>query len=117
MVHVGLPYLDLARSAPSTRNGDAVSNDRSEKLGEYVPSDKKNWEAPTWILSSVGEVYFRMRDFPTALNRYQRAVQCLGGIGNPYIHLRLGQLYYETGNHDASVFTFAMTSRQGKNNE
>ena len=54
-----------------------------------------------------------MRDFPTALKRYQRAVQCPGGIGNPYIHLRLGQLYYETCNHDASVHTFAMTSRKG----
>ncbi len=70
---------------------------------ELVPSDKVNWEASTWILSSVGEAYFQIQDFPTALNRYERAVQCPGGLGNPYIHLRLGQLYYETGNHDASA--------------
>ena len=106
-----MPKRDYTSIKRLCAEGDELleAGDHTSALGkyreawEYVPSDKVNWEASTWILSSAGEVYFRMRDFPTALNRYERAVQCPGGIGNPYIHLRLGQLYYETGNHDASA--------------
>jgi tetratricopeptide (TPR) repeat protein len=64
---------------------------------ELVPTDKIEWEASTWILAASGEVYFRRRQYEESLNRFLRAVQCPKGIGNPYIHLRLGQLHFELG--------------------
>lgn len=40
-------------------------------------------------------MHFRLENHDKALNSFQNAVQCPGGLGNPYIHLRLGQLYFE----------------------
>lgn len=77
--------------------------DLSEAIARYreawslIPEDWTEWEASTWILSSVGEVYFRKREFDEALDRYSRATLCPNGLGNPYIHLRLGQLHLELG--------------------
>ena len=63
-----------------------------------VPEDKVNWEASTWILGAVGELQFRHQKFDKALDSYLHAVQCPNGLGNPYIHLRIGEAQYELGN-------------------
>jgi tetratricopeptide (TPR) repeat protein len=65
---------------------------------ELVPADKANWEASTWISGAIGEVYFRHKKFDNALRSFRSAVRSPGGLGNPYIHLRLGQIEFERGN-------------------
>jgi tetratricopeptide (TPR) repeat protein len=93
------------------KEGDALSEQEAYEsaLNKYreawdlVPAEKINWEASTWILASAGEVYFRQRNYEKALNCFLRAVQGVGGLGNPYIHLRLGQLHYETGDMDLAA--------------
>jgi tetratricopeptide (TPR) repeat protein len=62
-----------------------------------VPEKKGDWEASTWILAATGDVFLRKHDYVKALNLFCRAVQCPGGLGNPYIHLRLGEMFFETG--------------------
>src|SRR5207245_2509064 len=69
---------------------------------DILPDDKENWEAATWLLAAVGEIYFRKQDWEATLNRVLRAVQCANGLGNPYIHLRIGQCQYELGNMKGS---------------
>ncbi|GJF31515.1 hypothetical protein KNE206_42150 [Kitasatospora sp. NE20-6] len=34
---------------------------------------------------------------------FHNAVQCPGRIGNPYIHLRLGRIAFESGDHDQAA--------------
>ena len=93
------------------KEGDAFSEqgDYENALSKYreawalVPEAKINWEASTWILASAGEVYFLQQNYEKALNSFLRAVQGPGGLGNPYIHLRIGQLQYETGDLDAAA--------------
>ena len=64
---------------------------------ELIPEDWNKWEASTWILMSAGEIYFQKGSFDKALDCIERAVQCPNGLGNPYVHLRLGQLRLELG--------------------
>lgn len=65
---------------------------------DLVPENHEEWEAATWIYVAIGDTHFRMNNYERALKCFINAVQCPKGMGNPYIHLRLGQLYYELGN-------------------
>ncbi|HHX5418376.1 TPA: tetratricopeptide repeat protein, partial [Acinetobacter baumannii] len=57
----------------------------------------------TWIYVAMGDMYFHLKDYEQAFKCFYNAVQCPQGLGNPYIHLRLGQLYYEEGYFDDSA--------------
>jgi tetratricopeptide (TPR) repeat protein len=64
---------------------------------ELLPEPKLHWEASTWILTAVGDMLFLARKFQKAKNAFEDAVLCPGGLGNPFIHLRLGQIALELG--------------------
>ena len=64
---------------------------------EMVPEDRARWPISTRILRSLGAIQFRLGRWPDALNLYLRAVQCPGGLGDPAIHLRIGQCQLELG--------------------
>jgi len=68
-----------------------------------LPDSPLDWEAATWIYVAIGDVHFRSNHFDKAFKCFYNAVQCPKGLGNPYIHLRLGQLYYEQGNFDKAT--------------
>lgn len=70
---------------------------------EWVPEPKKDWEASTWILTAIGDCYFRLRDLKSARPVLEYALRCPGGPGNAFIHLRLGQVLLEAGEHDAAA--------------
>ncbi|MGO4262033.1 tetratricopeptide repeat protein [Lysobacter sp. TAB13] len=70
---------------------------------ELVPEPKKDWEASTWILTAIGDCYFHLRDLKSARSVLEYAMQCPGGVGNPFIHLRLGQVLLDTGEADAAA--------------
>jgi tetratricopeptide (TPR) repeat protein len=84
---------DLAK-----KGADQAAYDKYNEAWNLVPEEKANWEASTWILGAVGELQFRHEKSDKALNSFLRAVQCPDGLGNPYIHLRIGQIQYELGN-------------------
>lgn len=97
------------------KEGDQLAEERNaaaafakySEAWELIPEDKENWEASTWILSAVGELHFHKRNFDKSLNCYLRAVQCPGGLGNPYVHLRIGQIQWELGNLDGAADNLA----------
>ncbi|QWF17929.1 tetratricopeptide repeat protein [Lysobacter capsici] len=70
---------------------------------EWVPEPKKDWEASTWILTAIGDCYFRLRDLKSARPVLEYALRCPGGPGNPFIHLRLGQVLLDAGEPDAAA--------------
>lgn len=67
---------------------------------EYVPDPKENWEASTWIYAAIGDAYFYMDKYSEAKNSFFDALNCPEGMGNPFIHLRIGQCFYELNNID-----------------
>lgn len=88
------------------KQGDdlAKSGDLDSARQKYIaalkllPENHREWDAATWIYVAIGDTHFRVGNYEKAFKCFFNAVQCPKGLGNPYIHLRLGQLYYESGN-------------------
>lgn len=88
--------------------GDALfENDQFEQaLHQYtvaldlVPAPKTDWEASTWIYSSLGDIYFCIEEYEKAKHCFYDAYNCPDGIVNPFILLRLGEILYECGELD-----------------
>lgn len=68
-----------------------------------LPDPKENWEAATWILVAIGDAHFLNSNYPAALTALEQAMRCPEAIGNPFIHLRLGQTQFELGNKDRAA--------------
>lgn len=91
----------------SERGNQAFEDDRYEEaIEEYsralalIPEPLEDWEASTWVLTGLGDCHYLLESHGEALSHLVRAVRCPGGLGNPFIHLRLGQVQYELGNED-----------------
>lgn len=65
---------------------------------DLLPEPRTAWEAATWILSAIGDVNFQQRDFGAGRDNLAVAMHCPDAIGNPFLHLRLGQCQFELGN-------------------
>ena len=65
---------------------------------ELVPEPFWNYEASTWILTAIGEAYFFLGDYEKARSALQDTMHCPGAVGNPFVHLRLGQVQFELEN-------------------
>lgn len=69
-----------------------------EEAWALLPNPKEEWEAATWILAAIGDALFRSGQHGRVLETLGRALKCPDGLGNPFIHLRLGESAYELGN-------------------
>ena len=65
---------------------------------KLVPEPRAEYEVSTWLYATLGDIYFLAGDFEQALLAFADAVQCPEGLGNPFIHLRLGQCAFENHN-------------------
>lgn len=63
-----------------------------------LPEPKTNWSAAMWILAAIGDTQFFLGDFAGVIDSLEQAMWCPDAIGNPFLHLRLGEAYFETGN-------------------
>ena len=68
-----------------------------------MPEPKTDWEAATWLLGTIGNANFLAGDFEAGRDNLSTAMHCPGAIGNPFLHLRLGQCQLELGNHDRAA--------------
>ncbi|MFJ9691249.1 tol-pal system YbgF family protein [Kitasatospora sp. NPDC101183] len=93
------------------REGDSLAGARefAQAKERYVaalrllPGDPRQWAASTWIYAALGDVHFRTGVHDRAHKCFHNAVQCPGGLGNPYVHLRLGQTALELGDRDRAA--------------
>jgi tetratricopeptide (TPR) repeat protein len=108
-----MPSLELddathARITSLSERGNALaeSGDLDGALQAYrqalaiVPAPVHEWEAATWILAALGDVLFQQGKYSEARDSLKEAIRCPGAIGNPFVHLRLGQAHYELGEHE-----------------
>jgi tetratricopeptide (TPR) repeat protein len=94
-----------ARIAALSEAGDALAYEGSfdaavEKYHEalrLVPEPHREWEAATWLHVAVGDARFHQKAFELAFRALVEAVHSPGGLGNPFVHLRLGQAALELG--------------------
>src|SRR5437868_8955127 len=63
-----------------------------------LPLPFSQWHAATWILAALGDAYFFKKEFEKVRQILSDAMHCPDAIGNPFLHLRLGQAQYELDN-------------------
>ena len=66
---------------------------------QIVPQPVSMWEASTWLFTAIGDVLFQQGKYSESSNALQEAMRGPGALGNPFIHLRLGQALFEQKEH------------------
>lgn len=79
--------------ASSKRYEDAVAE--YNKAWSLIPEPKDDWEASTWVLAAIADACFLAGYKTSAREALQYAMRCPGGVGNPFLHLRYGQILYD----------------------
>lgn len=86
---------------------DAGKLDEARKLfmqaWTLIPEPQSEWEATTWLAAAIGDIDFLQGRYADARQTLQFAMICPGGLGNPFLHLRLGQSQFELGELDRAA--------------
>lgn len=101
-IHKQISALSLYgdKLAAALRYDDAI--EKYKEALRLLPPPRQNWEAATWIYVAIGDTRFKQRDFGKAFKCFVNATHCPDGIGNPYVHLRLGQCAFESDDFDTA---------------
>ncbi len=70
---------------------------------QLVPQPREEWNASTWILIAIGDAAFLAGYNEFAREVFQDVMYCPGAIGNPFVHLRLGQVLFDAGELDKAA--------------
>lgn len=89
-----------------SKDGDVLAKQGKyrDAVGKYIealdllPEPQTQWEACTWLLAAIGDANFLSRNYEHARRALSDAMHCPNALGNPFIHLRLGQSQLELGN-------------------
>ncbi len=83
---------------------DAEDGNYQEALDAYwaaweiLPEPKTEWDVALVLLGSIGDMNFLMGQFAEGVTNLSMAMHCKEAIGNPFLHMRLGQCQFEIGN-------------------
>ena len=80
---------------------DAVAE--YNKAWKLIPQPKNNWKASTWILAAIADACFFIGKNKSAWQALEYAMTCPDGLGNPFLHLRFGQVLFESGENDLAA--------------
>jgi tetratricopeptide (TPR) repeat protein len=70
---------------------------------DLLPVPQTDCEAATWVLAAIGDANFLGGDYTAGRDNLSTAMHCPEAIGNPFLHLRLGQCQFELGNLDRAA--------------
>jgi tetratricopeptide (TPR) repeat protein len=82
---------------------------------QLIPTPKENWEATTWVYTAIGETLYFKGEYLEALQNLRAAVISPGGLGNPLLHLRLGEVYFELEDYEKAGDELARAYMGGGN--
>lgn len=60
-----------------------------------IPKPQSDYEEAGWVLTAIGDTYFRLGHFEQGIESLSSALYCPGGDKSPFIQLRLGQCLLE----------------------
>ena len=109
-----VPHLEPATFASAQEKALAGQRltETGDHLGAYhqfiaalneLPEPRSQWNATGWLLLALGENSIRAGNFPAAKAPLADAMWCPGCLGNPWAHLRLGQVRYELNEKDRAA--------------
>jgi tetratricopeptide (TPR) repeat protein len=72
-------------------------------LGKYadawalIPDPKERWTISTSVISAIADCWFLAGRYEEVLRALEFGMNCPDAVGNPFLHLRLGQALLEEG--------------------
>jgi tetratricopeptide (TPR) repeat protein len=78
-----------------------------------LPKPQSQWVEATWVLTALGDAYYSKGDYENSQRALNSALYCPEGMGNPVIHIRLGQCLSELGDNDAARAEFVKACEHG----
>jgi tetratricopeptide (TPR) repeat protein len=109
-----MPYLDekiYEEMQDLCASGDHLADEGrlAEALERYwsawnkLPEPRTTWASATWILAAIGDANFQQGNYEAGRDNLVTAMHCPDAIGNPFLHLRLGQCQFELGNYERAA--------------
>jgi tetratricopeptide (TPR) repeat protein len=94
-----------------SKRGDALAEEGryKEAIAEYneawqlIPKPKGEWNAATWLLAAIADAAFLGGFLKTARRALDDVMRLEGSVGNPFLHLRNGQVMFEEGRLDEAA--------------
>lgn len=74
-----------------------------EKAWALIPEPKSDWNASTTILAAIADAAFLAGELDTARRALAYAMTCPDAVGNPFLHLRYGEVLLDLGEDDAAA--------------
>ncbi|RYG93335.1 hypothetical protein EU803_04345 [Loktanella sp. IMCC34160] len=98
--------LSTSGNVAIDRGDFGLARDFFEQALTLLPPRQSDWSAFTWLWAAIGDTYFLEANWDSALGSFLNALNGPDAIGNPFLHLRLGQSYFETGQKDRALDNF-----------
>lgn len=73
------------------------------KAWVLVPDPKNDWEASTWVLAAIADAAYLGGYLTSAKEAIEYGMTCPGAIGNPFMHLRYGQILLDSGENERAA--------------
>lgn len=70
---------------------------------EILPQPAEDWEVFGWLQAAMGDARFTLRDYDAALDHFEKAAAYAGEEENPFVLMRLGQIYRRLGKENIAV--------------
>jgi tetratricopeptide (TPR) repeat protein len=102
-IHEQIQSLCQAGDALAERNEYSAALQQYWAAWDLLPQPPSNWGAATWILAAIGDANFLGGEYVAGRDNLSLAMHCPEAIGNPFLHLRLGQCQFELGNFDRAA--------------
>jgi tetratricopeptide (TPR) repeat protein len=77
--------------------------DRYTAAWNQLPEPRSDWDAALWILTAMGDAQFHAGKWAPARLALMAAARDCGGVDNPFVRLRLGQVLFEEGDLDEAA--------------
>lgn len=97
-LHQQIVKLSKAGDECMEQENYAIAIDKFREAFNLIPAPFENWDASIWVLTSLGEAYYFDGQYVQAHAALAKVMHVPGALGNPLIHLRLGEVQFELGN-------------------
>src|SRR5688572_10726504 len=96
-LHERIKQLCAHGDAAAERSEFGMAIKQYEAAWDLLPEPRTQWDAATWILAAIGDAHYCSGEFEQGRDALLTAMHCPNAVGNPFLHLRLGQCQFELG--------------------
>lgn len=68
-----------------------------------LPKPQTRWREAGWVLTAIGDSYFRTRQYKQSCEALRSALLCPVAGRSPFLHMRYGQSLYELGDEEDAL--------------